>query len=166
MFAGAVEGASFGESLDAALPDEGVAPFLAQTWFAVLARDMPFGALQLCFYELAILAVAPFLGDSFAAHLLEGGIAGGITAIVTTPVDCSITRLMLVADGPGSAQSGGERSVDNILQAAVAVWNEQGPIGFTKGWATRAAQFGPAAMLFFTAFETFNSALSGLQSPA
>ena len=111
---------------------------------------LPFGALQLIFYELACLLVAPALGDTFVAHLLEGGLAGGMTAIVTTPVDCSITRLMLV-DASGASDM---RGVDNIVDAAGAVWSEQGPIGFTKGWLTRAAQFGPAAMVFFSAFET------------
>ena len=121
-----------------------------ETWYAVLARDMPFGALQLVFYELAKLVIEPSLGESFVAHLLEGGIAGGMTAIVTTPIDCSITRLMLV-DASGASDM---RGVDNIVDAAGAVWSEQGPIGFTKGWLTRAAQFGPAAMVFFSAFET------------
>ena len=173
-----VAGASFGDSLEAALPDEGRADFLLQTWFAVLARDMPFGALQLCFYELAKLAVAPLLGgETFAAHLLEGGIAGGCTAIVTTPVDCSITRLMLVGtseaggdgggklssgdggDGAGRGTASDEGGVDDILAAARAVWRESGPVGFTRGWDARAAQFAPAAMLFFTAFETIRAAL-------
>ena len=145
-----VEGRPFGESLEAALPQEGRAGFLLETWYAVLARDMPFGALQLVFYELAKLVIEPSLGESFVAHLLEGGIAGGMTAIVTTPIDCSITRLMLV-DASGASDM---RGVDNIVDAAGAVWSEQGPIGFTKGWLTRAAQFGPAAMVFFSAFET------------
>ena len=134
---------------------------------------MPFGALQLCFYELAVLAVAPLLGDGFYAHLLEGGIAGGATAIVTTPIDCSITRLMLVADAGGApaadadaapTTSGGAdvRGVQNIWEAAAAVWAEQGPVGFTRGWVTRAAQFAPAAMLFFTAYESLRGALDRL----
>ena len=168
-----VAGRPFGESLAAALPSEGRFPFVAQTWIAVLARDMPFGALQLCFYELAVLAVAPLLGDGFYAHLLEGGIAGGATAIVTTPIDCSITRLMLVADAGGApaadadaapTTSGGAdvRGVQNIWEAAAAVWAEQGPVGFTRGWVTRAAQFAPAAMLFFTAYESLRGALDRL----
>ena len=95
------------------------------------------------------VSVTPSLGETFVAHLFEGGIAGGMTAIVTTPIDCSITRLMLVDASSGASL----RGVDNILDAAGAVWREQGPIGFTRGWATRAAQFGPAAMLFFSAFE-------------
>ena len=67
-----------------------------------------------------------------------------MTAIVTTPVDCSITRLMVA--GTDDA---------NIGAAAAAIWREQGAIGFTRGWNLRAAQFAPAAMLFFASFETF-----------
>ena len=151
-----VEGRSFGNSLKAALPESSVGAFIAQTWVAVLARDMPFGALQLCFYELATLAVVPLLGDSFSAHLLEGAVAGGMTAIVTTPIDCSITRLMLVSN------DGGGSDVDSIVDAAAAVWREQGPIGFTRGWATRAAQYAPAACIFFASFETIHAALEGI----
>ena len=137
-------GQSFGAALEGALPATGRAEFVLQSWLAVLSRDMPFGALQLIFYELACLLVAPPLGDTFVAHLLEGGLAGGMTAIVTTPVDCSITRLMVA--GTDDA---------NIGAAAAAIWREQGPIGFTRGWNLRAAQFAPAAMLFFASFETF-----------
>ena len=182
-----VPGDSFQAALERALPEErgARAEFALQTWLAILARDMPFGALQLCFYELAKLAVASAVAstaaasgdggsaDTFAIHLLEGGLAGAITAIVTTPVDCSITRLMLVeeaasASGPADdgAGDGGAaprrgRSVDNIWAAAVAVREEQGLVGFTRGWSARAAQFAPAAMLFFAAFETFRSLLCG-----
>jgi len=166
----AVEGLSFGAALVAALPPTGRTRFAFNTWFAILARDMPFGALQLVFYELAKLVIAPaFGGETFTAHLLEGGLAGGCTAIVTTPVDCSITRLMLVESrssgiGGGSSKSrngspagGAPAEVSNVVGAARAVWDEQGPIGFTRGWDARALQFAPAAMLFFTAYETFRA---------
>ena len=192
-------GQPFGEALAAALPKTAVGAFVGQTWLAVLARDMPFGALQLCFYELAKLAVAPLLGDDFAAHLIEGGLAGGCTAIVTTPVDCSITRLMLVSPdtsdgrssggsssssssgssssgssssgggsnsggggGSGEASSSARAEPADILQAAVCVWEEQGAIGFTRGWAVRALQFAPAAMLFFASYETLKVGLPQL----
>ena len=49
--------------------------------------------------------------------------------------------------------------VRDIVGAARAVWQEQGPHGFTRGWDSRALQFAPAAMLFFTAFETIRTAL-------
>ena len=86
----------FLEVLDAALPPVGSerGPFLLQTWLAILARDMPFGALQLCAYELTKLAVAAYVDasagtllvepDSFGMHMLEGGVAGAVTAILTT----------------------------------------------------------------------------------
>ena len=152
------QGASFLEALEETLPPTGRLPFVLQTWLAVLARDMPFGALQLCFYELSKLAVGAALGgETFTAHLLEGGLAGGATAIVTTPVDCSITRLMLV-DGSSSSGDRAEKApVKDIVAAAGAVWAEQGPMGFTRGWDARALQFAPAAMLFFAAFETFRA---------
>ena len=73
------------------------------------------------------------------------------------------------ASAPADADAGGGtaaaprrgRRVDNIWAAAVAVREEQGLVGFTRGWSARAAQFAPAAMLFFAAFETFRSLLCG-----
>ena len=59
-------GQSFGAALEGALPATGRAEFVLQSWLAVLSRDMPFGALQLIFYELACLLVAPALGDTLS----------------------------------------------------------------------------------------------------
>jgi hypothetical protein len=148
---GGVRGQPFGEALGEALPRTDRARFVLQTWVAVLARDMPFGAFQLCFYELAQLAFAPALGaDSLAAHLVEGATAGAAAAIVTTPIDCAVTRLMVRRDG-----AVGANGATDVWRAAIALWEEQGPAGFTRGWNARALQYAPAAMLFFAAFETF-----------
>lgn len=161
------EGASFSQLLGEVLPEKDRTAFALQTWVAILARDMPFGALQLCFYELAKLAIGPSLGDeSFSAHLIEGALAGGVTAIVTTPIDCSVTRLMLVTsddtDRVSRAAVQGARSarsVDDIWDAVAAVWEEEGAIGFMRGWSARALQFAPAAMIFFASYETIRALL-------
>ena len=50
------EGERFLDALEQALPETGRGEFVLNTWVAILGRDCPFGALQLCFYELAKLA--------------------------------------------------------------------------------------------------------------
>ena len=106
---------------------------MLNTWVAILGRDMPFGALQLSFYELAKLAVegpgggwAPGDGGSLAAHLLEGSLAGGITGATTTPIDCVATRLMIVKPdlvNPASG-SGVRNSQKNIRGQINAIFQE------------------------------------------
>ena len=56
--------------------------------------------------------------------------------------------------------------MSDLGSAARALWAEQGAGGFTRGWGLRALQFSPAAMLFFSAFESFRDALSGLAGSA
>eukprot|EP00899_Mesostigma_viride_P015932 jgi/Mesvir1/2433/Mv22165-RA.1 len=68
------------------------------SWAAVLARDMPFGALQLVFFE-QVKEMLQFLGPEYGVPLLLqrmlwGALAGGLAAWITTPVDVLTTIVM------------------------------------------------------------------------
>ena len=94
------------EALDAIL-ESNLPAVLALSWAAVLARDMPFGALQLAFFEQFKQVLQPILEDNsvgvFVQRLVVGGAAGGVAALITTPLDTITTRVMIGGSDTGSS---------------------------------------------------------------
>jgi solute carrier family 25 S-adenosylmethionine transporter 26 len=126
------------------------------TWMAVLARDVPYGALQIAFYEqLKILVLVHHaMGAQSAKGLfldaLLGAIAGCAAAFLTTPADVIVTRL--ASQYPQSYID--TRRFMGVLGTARRIVEMDGWRGFFSGSLQRAAYYAPLIGLFFFLYET------------
>ncbi|KAE8730888.1 mitochondrial substrate carrier family protein E-like isoform X2 [Hibiscus syriacus] len=119
---------------------------------STLARDVPFAGLMVMFYEaLKDLTEkgrrkrAPnFHVDSTFEGLVLGGLAGGFSAYLTTPLDVIKTRLQV---------QGSSSSYNGWLDAMSKIWKTEGPKGMFRGSVPRITWYIPASALTFMAVE-------------
>lgn len=117
---------------------------------ATLVRDVPELVIEFTTYEM----LASWFQDARARwgdkvpdlphsmkHLVLGGAAGAVSAVLTTPLDVVKTSLQV-----GGADKG-------IVATAMSVWQERGVVGFTAGMGPRVAQTTVLAALFFCLYE-------------
>jgi hypothetical protein len=125
------------------------------TWIAVLARDVPYGALQIAFYEqLKILMLnSPLIGADGARGLffdaLVGAIAGCAAAFLTTPADVIVTRL--TSQYPQSYLE--TRRFMGVWGTGRRIVERDGWGGLFSGSLQRAAYYAPLIGLFFFLYE-------------
>ncbi|XP_054820428.1 uncharacterized protein LOC129319395 isoform X2 [Prosopis cineraria] len=121
-------------------------------YWSTLARDVPFAGLMVMFYE-AMKDVTEYGKQRWISNsdwhvnsslegLVLGGLAGGLGAYLTTPLDVIKTRLQV----QGSAISGWLDAIRNI-------WAMEGMKGMFKGSVPRITWYIPASALTFMAVE-------------
>ncbi|KAK4532896.1 hypothetical protein CCYA_CCYA14G3753 [Cyanidiococcus yangmingshanensis] len=126
------------------------------TWIAVLARDVPYGALQIAFYEqLKILMLNnPMIRTDGARGLFfdafVGAIAGCAAAFLTTPADVIVTRL--TSQYPQSYLE--TRRFMGVWGTGRRIVERDGWGGLFAGSLQRAAYYAPLIGLFFFLYET------------
>ncbi|EOY22067.1 hypothetical protein SCA6_004082 [Theobroma cacao] len=121
-------------------------------YWSTLARDVPFAGLMVMFYEaLKDLTergrhnLAPNLYvDSSIEGLVLGGLAGGFSAYLTTPLDVIKTRLQV---------QGSSASYNGWLDAMGKIWKTEGVKGMFRGSIPRITWYIPASALTFMAVE-------------
>lgn len=118
-----------------------------------LARNVPYNAVQ-----FATFAALRRWGCS---QLLAGAGAGIATALVTTPIDVVNTRLQTQdVLFPSSSTSGGVHTLyRGPLDAVARMLCEEGFGCFWRGGVSRAAGYGPSALVFFAVYESVKAAL-------
>jgi hypothetical protein len=92
------------------------------------------------------------------ANALLGGVAGGVGAFLTNPMDVVMTRVNLAAATPGGARGG-------VWATACGVLRAEGVAAFGKGVGPRLAHKVPANAVFFLVYE-LGRALFGVGSGA
>uniref|UniRef100_A0A1J3JAF6 S-adenosylmethionine carrier 1, chloroplastic/mitochondrial n=1 Tax=Noccaea caerulescens TaxID=107243 RepID=A0A1J3JAF6_NOCCA len=120
-------------------------------YFSTLARDVPFAGLMVVFYE-ALKDLAdqgkkkfPQYGvNSSVEGLVLGGLSGGLSAYLTTPLDVVKTRLQV---------QGSTIKYKGWLDAVGQIWRREGPEGFFRGSVPRVMWYIPASALTFMAVE-------------
>ncbi len=91
--------------------------------------------------------------DALAAAALDmflGGIAGGVSAFLTMPLDCVKTHINCA--GPGAARG--------VIPVARAIWAASGPRGFFAGTSSRLMERVPSCAVYWLAAEATRRVLS------
>jgi solute carrier family 25 iron transporter 28/37 len=135
---------------------EGAMAFFKSFW-TTLVMNVPYTALHFATYESC---KTHFSGESeeeetLAVQLGAGGVAGGVAAAATTPLDVVKTRLQL--EGVHSATRYGTIAVRPII---VRIWREEGPSALFRGWQPRVLFHIPSAAICWGIYESFKKFLS------
>lgn len=123
---------------------------------ATLLRDVPYTMLEFGLYSqfkklIRIALNKPKLSST--EEIIIGGVAGGLTGFLTTPLDLAKTRLMTQAGAAGAAQYSG---VGDVL---MKVARTEGVSGLFKGSAARTAWLIPFTAVYFGVHEASKRAL-------
>jgi hypothetical protein len=123
---------------------------LLSTWSVSLARDVPFGALQIAIFELSKTAILnnPNINldvNSLFAEAALGFFAGGIGAFITTPADVVITRLITEDVEEGVAPT-------SPLDMTKRIFDEGGPAAFLNGAKERVGYWAPSIAIFLSLY--------------
>ncbi|XP_021856361.2 uncharacterized protein [Spinacia oleracea] len=123
-------------------------------YWSTLARDVPFAGLMVMFYEALKdmtdygmkkwIPDADYQINSTLEGLVLGGVAGGLSAYVTTPLDVIKTRLQV--QGPDLRYKG-------WFHAIHRTWMIEGAKGVFRGSIPRVIWYVPASALTFMAVE-------------
>uniref|UniRef100_A0A0E0KAH3 Uncharacterized protein n=1 Tax=Oryza punctata TaxID=4537 RepID=A0A0E0KAH3_ORYPU len=133
--------------------DHGLKGLYAGYW-STLARDVPFAGLMVTFYEamkelteygkMKYLPESNLHASNSFEGLLLGGLAGGFSAYLTTPLDVIKTRLQV---------QGSTTSYNGWLDAITKTWANEGMSGLFKGSIPRIIWYIPASAFTFMAVE-------------
>ncbi|XP_030474184.1 S-adenosylmethionine carrier 1, chloroplastic/mitochondrial [Syzygium oleosum] len=133
--------------------EQGLRGLYAGYW-STLARDVPLAGLLVMFYE-ALKEMTEYgkqmwvsesnlhLSSSVEGFIL-GGLAGGFSAYLTTPLDVVKTRLQV---------QGSATRYNGWFDAIHTIWRVEGAKGMFRGSVPRITWYIPAAALMFMAVE-------------
>lgn len=133
---------------------QGVRKGLYTGYRATLVRDVPYTMLEFGLYAQLKRAMRNALGNkrklTAPEELMLGGLAGGLTGFLTTPLDLAKTRLMTQSMGsPGVA-----KEYSGIVDCLVKVAKTEGLPGLFKGSAARVIWLVPFTALYFGVHES------------
>ncbi|KAK3008674.1 hypothetical protein RJ639_014966 [Escallonia herrerae] len=131
-------------------------------YWSTLARDVPFAGLMVTFYE-ALKDVTQYGKQKWFPNsnyhvnstlegLLLGGLAGGLSAYLTTPLDVIKTRLQV---------QGATLRYKGWLDAVQRIWMIEGARGMFRGSIPRIIWYVPASALTFMAVEFLRENFNG-----
>ena len=131
---------------------EGLAAFY-RSYPATLVLNIPFHVVHFPLYEKlrAYFTDKTLNRPQPVAHLMAGGIAGGVAGFFTTPIDVIKTTLQTTNHRDGR--------VSGMLSAGQTVWREYGAGGFFRGAVPRTMSFIPSTAICWTCYEYFKRAI-------
>ena len=133
------------------LQTEGLSGFFV-SYPTTLILNVPFHMIQFPLYEASRAVLNPDGRYSPVAHIISGGLAGGVAAFCTTPIDVIKTTLQT------RNLIGG--NVSSMSEAIRLVLKEHGIRGFLRGAIPRALTFVPGTALCWMVYEYFKWHLS------
>ena len=113
---------------------------------------VPFTAVQFTAYEFLKETFNPSGTYSPLTHVSAGGLAGGVAAAVTTPLDVAKTLLQT----RGHSDDKEIRAARGMIDAFKIIWKRDGAKGFMRGVAPRVVTFMPSNALCWLSYEFFS----------
>ncbi|KAG2364124.1 mitochondrial carrier domain-containing protein [Suillus spraguei] len=133
---------------------EGLAAFYV-SYPTTLMMSVPFTAVQFTVYEHMKKLLNPSADYSPVTHMIAGGMAGGVAAGATTPLDVAKTLLQT----RGTSRDPEIRRVDGMLDAFRIIWRRDGLRGFGRGMSPRVLTHMPSNALCWLSYEFFKVAI-------
>ncbi|KAL0038343.1 hypothetical protein WJX77_002827 [Trebouxia sp. C0004] len=133
--------------------EEGISAFF-KSYRTTLVMNVPFTAVHFATYESCKKLLAMEEDESLAVQLAAGGMAGGVSAALTTPLDVVKTRLQL--EGVNSATRYSTTAVRPMLRQIV---REEGKRALWSGLKPRCLFHIPAAAICWGTYESAKSLL-------
>jgi solute carrier family 25 iron transporter 28/37 len=131
--------------------NEGLSAFYI-SYPTTLTMTIPFTAVQFTVYEQLKRLLNPSGQYSPVTHIIAGGMAGGVAAGVTTPLDVAKTLLQT----RGTSHHQDIRNARGMLDAFRIIWRRDGLRGFTRGLTPRVLTFMPSNALCWLSYEFFS----------
>lgn len=130
--------------------NEGLRAFYV-SYPTTLTMTVPFTALQFTAYEslTKVMQRRRRPGYDPLTHCTAGGLAGGIAAAATTPLDVVKTLLQT----RGSSSEAEIRNARGLFGAAGIIWRRQGMKGFFRGMNARVVTAAPSTAICWSAYE-------------
>eukprot|EP01047_Picozoa_sp_COSAG01_P026019 COSAG01_NODE_1662_length_9555_cov_32.392718_3_plen_287_part_00 len=120
-------------------------------YLATVMRSVPFSAIQFTLYERLKAAWSDRHGGgpvNMTAAALCGSVAGGVSGLVTTPLDVTKTRLMLGADASGVSYE-----QDRVLRTMHRIYADEGVGAFCSGVGPRVCWIAMGGAVFLGSYE-------------
>ena len=114
-----------------------------------LAMTVPFTALQFTAYESITKVMHRRSGYDPLTHCTAGGLAGGIAAAATTPLDVIKTLLQT----RGNSSEAEIRNARGLMDAARIIARREGAKGFFRGMTARVVSMAPSTAICWSAYE-------------
>jgi hypothetical protein len=111
-----------------------------------LMMSMPFQVIQFTTYEHMRKKLNPSGEYNPLTHIASGGIAGGMAALITNPLDVSKTLLQT----RGQASDSALRHASGLAQTIKIIYEREGLLGFTRGMRARVASHIPSTAVAWT----------------
>jgi len=130
--------------------NEGMRAFYV-SYPTTLAMTVPFTALQFTAYEslTKVMQHRRKPGYDPLTHCTAGGLAGGVAAAATTPLDVVKTLLQT----RGSSTDAEIRHARGLFEAAGIIWRREGAKGFFRGMKARVVTAAPSTAICWSAYE-------------
>ncbi|AAW43801.1 hypothetical protein CNBE0360 [Cryptococcus deneoformans B-3501A] len=129
---------------------EGLTAFYV-SYPTTLTMSVPFTAVQFSAYEYLKTLLNPSGSYSPSTHVIAGGIAGGLAAAVTTPLDVAKTLLQT----RGSSADERIRGARGMGEALRIIWERDGWKGLRRGMAPRVLTVAPSTAISWMSYEFF-----------
>jgi solute carrier family 25 iron transporter 28/37 len=127
---------------------EGISAFYA-SYPTTLMMTIPFQTIYFPTYEYLGKTLNPSGKYDPKTHIISGGLAGGIAALSTTPLD--VVKTVLQTRGTDSTIS----EISGMSQAMRAIYRESGGFkGFFKGAIPRVIAHMPSTAICFLTYES------------
>jgi len=130
--------------------NEGLKAFYV-SYPTTLMMTVPYTALQFTAYEslTKVMQRHRRVGYDPLTHCTAGGLAGGVAAAATTPLDVIKTLLQT----RGTSADPEIRQARGLMGAAGIIWRREGAKGFFKGTNARIVTSAPSTAICWSAYE-------------
>ncbi|KAK4685106.1 hypothetical protein P7C73_g5053, partial [Tremellales sp. Uapishka_1] len=130
---------------------EGLSAFYV-SYPTTLTMSVPFTAVQFSVYESLKTLLNPEGGYSPLTHIAAGGVAGGVAAAVTTPLDVAKTLLQT----RGSSTDARIREARGMAEALRIIRERDGLRGLRRGMLPRVLTVAPSTAISWMSYEFFS----------